>query len=217
MRKAVCLDFDSTIANYETLDGFSKYLGKEEEIKILTNSAMNGNMGFRESIIKRIDLLMPFDKEDIKSFILCNIFASDLVEDCNDFIKLCRSKGYDVYIISGGFYEFISAYVIKGFLDIELDHIYCNEFLYDDEEKIVGIKNKDLSFNDGKVRVIKELRKNYDTLLMMGDGTTDLATQEYVDLFIGFGGVIERKNVREQSQIYCWDYKWLMKLIKLLE
>ena len=215
MKKAVCLDFDSTIIKHESLDAFSKYLEKFDKIEELTNNAMNGNMSFRESIRKRIEILSPFTKEDINHFIMCNVFNSDLVDDCNEFIKLCKKLNYDVYIISGGFSDFIKAYITKGFLDIELENVYCNEFEFE-KDKIVGLKNKDLSFNNGKVNVIKELRNKYDKIFMIGDGATDLETQNFVDLFIGFGGVVERQNVRINSHIYCWSYKWLMGFFDLL-
>ena len=36
---------------------------------------------------------------------------------------------------------------------------------------------------------------------MVGDGSSDLSTRDYVDLFVGFGGVIARDNVMSKAPI----------------
>ena len=38
--------------------------------------------------------------------------------------------------------------------------------------------------------------------MMVGDGSSDLATKDDVDLFVGYGGVIARDMVKAASDIY---------------
>ena len=38
--------------------------------------------------------------------------------------------------------------------------------------------------------------------MMVGDGSSDLATQSVVDLFIGYGGVIARDKVKAESDVF---------------
>lgn len=37
---------------------------------------------------------------------------------------------------------------------------------------------------------------------MVGDGSSDLATRDVVDLFVGFGGVVSRDRVRRDSAVF---------------
>ncbi|MGV2436438.1 MAG UNVERIFIED_CONTAM: hypothetical protein LVT10_17365 [Anaerolineae bacterium] len=38
--------------------------------------------------------------------------------------------------------------------------------------------------------------------LFIGDGASDLATRSVVDLFVGFGGVVARENVRKGADVW---------------
>ena len=42
---------------------------------------------------------------------------------------------------------------------------------------------------------------------MIGDGETDLETKDLCDLFIGYGGVKIRENVRDCSDLFVTDFK----------
>ena len=44
---------DSTVISSETLDDFAKIVGKENEIKKITNDAMIGKIDFKNSLTKR--------------------------------------------------------------------------------------------------------------------------------------------------------------------
>ena len=37
---------------------------------------------------------------------------------------------------------------------------------------------------------------------MVGDGSSDLATQNVVDLFVGYGGVVARDKVKNGSEVF---------------
>ena len=45
--------------------------------------------------------------------------------------------------------------------------------------------------------MIQKMRAQFGKVCFVGDGSTDLDTQEAVELFIGFGGVIRRKKSRK--------------------
>lgn len=38
--------------------------------------------------------------------------------------------------------------------------------------------------------------------VFIGDGSTDLETKDFVDLFIGFGGVVTRPAIKNKSDVY---------------
>jgi phosphoserine phosphatase len=60
-----------------------------------------------------------------------------------------------------------------------------------------------LSVSDGKADIIKEfLAGRRGRSLLIGDGFTDLMAGEAVDLFIGFGGFVQRARVREQAPVF---------------
>ena len=60
-----------------------------------------------------------------------------------------------------------------------------------------------LAKNGGKAAIIKSL--NSTNIVMIGDGKTDLEAQQAGAKVIGFGGVVNRKLVREQADFFVTD------------
>jgi hypothetical protein len=60
--------------------------------------------------------------------------------------------------------------------------------------------NSPLAKNGGKAAIIKSL--NSTNLVMIGDGKTDLEAQQAGAKVIGFGGVVNRKLVRENADFF---------------
>ena len=50
--------------------------------------------------------------------------------------------------------------------------------------------------------VLSEIAARIAPLVFVGDGITDLEAAPCVDLFIGYGGVVERPNVRAAAEAY---------------
>jgi phosphoserine phosphatase len=68
----VCLDFDSTICKYETLDKLIKDLKlnnkKDVNIESITKSAMNGSVDFFDSLNYRMSFVTGITKEKLQEY-----------------------------------------------------------------------------------------------------------------------------------------------------
>ena len=194
------IDFDSTFITVEGLEVFAAAVLKGNKnkterlakISLLTNQAMEGKLSFAESLGKRIQLLSGNKKQVTEVGKLLKEKISPSVLHNKDFFL--KHKDY-IYIISGGFKEFIYP-VVKQF-GIRSDHIFANTFVYDNNESIIGIDtNNPMSQDNGKVKVVESLKLEGD-IFMIGDGYTDyeLKKRGHVKKFIAFTENIARDTV----------------------
>merc|ERR1719187_2404831 len=97
---------------------------------------------------------------------------------------------------------------IAQVLNVPFDHIYCNDILLSEQGVFQGFdENQHTSRQGGKCEVIQEIRKRYGfkTVVMIGDGATDLETSPHVELFIGFGGIKVRDKVQKEATAFIYD------------
>jgi phosphoserine phosphatase len=60
-----------------------------------------------------------------------------------------------------------------------------------------------LTVSDGKAQIVKELLGDQSgRTLLVGDGVSDLLAGSVVDLFVGFGGVVKRPRVAQESPVF---------------
>lgn len=174
--KKFIIDFDSTFTQVEALDILGEISlesdpeknQKIQAIKDITDKGMEGKLSFRESLEQRMDLLKA-----------TRAHISKLVEALQSKVSLSfqRNKEFlqenaeNIFIISNGFKDFIRPIVTP--YGIKEENIFANEFIYDDNDNIIGF-NRDnlLSQNNGKPATIKSLNLEGD-IYVIGDGYTD--------------------------------------------
>ncbi len=54
----------------------------------------------------------------------------------------------------------------------------------------------------------------YKTVAMVGDGATDMQAKPPADVFVGFGGIVERAVVKKGADIFVHDFEVLTDRIK---
>ena len=104
-----------------------------------------------------------------------------------------------IYIISGGFREFICPVVAE--FNIASNHVFANEFLWDEHDQCVGFNSNNLlSKPQGKVHCINKLNLQKPSCII-GDGFTDYEVKEQaaVDTFFLYTENITRKNLLEKA------------------
>ncbi|PNH08421.1 Glycerol-3-phosphate dehydrogenase [NAD(+)], partial [Tetrabaena socialis] len=111
---------------------------------------------------------------------------------------------------------------LAAYLGIPKENVFANRmnWQWDDETgeptKLMGFDlTAPTSRNQGKVEAIAGIRQRnpYNTVVMIGDGITDLEAVQQTggaDLFIGFGGVIERPMVAAEAEWFVYDYATLV-------
>lgn len=198
-------DFDSTFTQVEAMEELAEISladdpEKEvliEKIKQLTDLAMNGSMPFGKSLKARIALLSA-KKYHVNKLVnrLRKRVSPSFIRN-KQFFKEHKGR---VFIISGGFKEFIVPIVRPYFIDAE--HVFANTFEYDLRNNIIGADEKNiLSQEKGKVKLLKQL-KLPGKVVLIGDGYTDYEVYEsgQADQFFAFTENVSRSNVLERSE-----------------
>ena len=216
--KKIIIDFDSTLAKVEALDELAKESLKKnpqkdnivEEFKKITESGMNGEISFPESLSRRISLIKTDRKtvEKVSLKIRDNISDSVLANK-----KFFEKNKENIYIISGGFKELIAPSAKE--LGILENHIMANDFLFDENDKLIGI-NKDslMAKEKGKVRQIESMKLEGD-LIMIGDGWTDSETRQtgVVQEFIAYVENVYREKVVKEADKVAYNFNEVVSYI----
>jgi len=209
---AVCFDVDSTVITNEGIDDLAEFCGVGEKVREMTANAMGGDVTFRKALQDRLNLIRP-SQAQIQDFIVKH--PPSLTPKIQDLVRLLHSKRVPVYLISGGFHEFIDP--VADILSIPRDNVYANRlyFHYDGSYASFDM-SQPTSESGGKGRAIQSLKdkRGYNNLVMIGDGATDLEACPPADAFIGFGGNRERIKVKENASWFVTSFQELITELK---
>ncbi|GFR51762.1 hypothetical protein Agub_g14217 [Astrephomene gubernaculifera] len=216
---AVCFDVDCTITLNDSLDLLAEFMGVKEQVAALTSRAMDGSLSLEQALEERLALI-ACSPADIKRFITAHPPASRLAPGIRELISALQARGVAIYLISGGFRELTLP--IASYLGIPKSNVFANRmnWQWDDESgeptRLVGFDmSEPTAHNQGKPQAIARIRHRnpYNTVVMIGDGITDLEAVQSTggaDLFIGYGGVVERPAVAAEAEWYVYDYRTLV-------
>jgi phosphoserine phosphatase len=210
----IFFDCDSTLTTVEGIDVLAKLLGKGWRVRVLTEAAMSGDVELEEIYAKRLRTIRP-TLGQIRA--LRQIYKQNIVADAPEVIAALQSLGQQVYIISGGLSEPVADF--GTYLGVPRSHIRAVGVEYDqlsgkwwqsldDEspnpsERYLSYEGVSLTVSDGKARIVREmLDDQMGRTLLIGDGVSDLLAGSAVELFVGFGGVTVRDEVRERAPAY---------------
>lgn len=202
--KYFVFDFDSTFTKVEALDVLCDIALKGdptreavlEQVKQITNSCMEGKISFRESLEKRLALL-PAHKNHLPPLIEVLRNSVSLSFERNK--EFFQSFTDQIYVISNGFKAFILP--VTREYNIPDDHVFANDFTFDEEGNITGFNADNLlSTDEGKVAIIKDLDLNGD-VYVIGDGYNDykIKAAGFANKFYAFTENIERNSVIEKA------------------
>ena len=213
----ICFDVDSTVLANEGIDELAKHLKKDEKVSKLTNQAMAGNIKFEDSLELRLDIIRP-SINDINSFLKSN--PPILTDNVDKFIKKLQSDKKNVYLVSGGFEPLI--FPCAKLLNIPFKNVIANKFIHNPEngEYLSFDKTSFTSKSGGKRNALIYIQEKHSkdgscSMVMIGDGITDLEAKPPADIFIGYGGIRERQIVKEKSDYYIKDFHELLDIYEL--
>ena len=209
----IFFDCDSTLSTSEGIDELARLKGKEWRVGVLTDKAMNGDLDLAEVYGKRLQAIRP-TRGELKA--IEERYYETIVPDTREVLDALRFLNKGVYIISGGLAE-----PVRGFgarLGVPPENIRAVELEYNElsgdwwryyepghrnTHTYLDYDEGPLTVSSGKPRIVQELAgKRPGRRLMIGDGASDLATREVVDLFVGFGGVVSREKVRAGADAF---------------
>lgn len=209
----IFFDCDSTLSTIEGIDELAKLKGKEWRVGLLTQKAMDGDLDLRDVYGKRLEAIKP-TRGQLKA--IEERYWETIVPDAQAVINALRFLGKQIFIISGGLAE-----PVRGFgkrlgvppeniraVELEYNELSGDWWRYHDpqtqnRQQYLDYNQGPLTVTSGKPEIIKELAgARHGRRLMIGDGSSDLATRAVVDLFVGFGGVVAREKVRRDSDVF---------------
>ena len=181
MRRLICFDMDSTLIQTECIDELAERAGVGDQVRAITESAMRGEIDFKESFTQRVALLKGLDESVMKE-IAENLPITEGVER---LMFVLKRYGYKIAILSGGF-TYFGEYLQKKF---GIDYVYANELEIIDG-KLTGRYLGDVV--DGKrkaelLRLIAQVEKvDIAQTIAVGDGANDLPLLSLAGLCIAF-------------------------------
>lgn len=223
MKNSFIFDYDSTLITVESFDEMifdaikNRENFKELKIKIerITDAGMNGEIDLSEGLKKRLEMAGITQKE-IDDFSEKSLEC--ITPGMKDIVDFLIENKQEVFILSGGFLEAI--YPVADILKIPREHCFANEFLKDEEGKVVGIDFENpLSTSTGKVTTIqreKEIGNILGKVYCIGDGMSDANPylQGVADMFLGFGQNKNRDAVREKASEFFLTTKELLEYLR---
>ena len=192
-KRLIVFDMDSTLIQTEVIDEMADEAGVGQEVRNITELAMNGEMDFNESLEKRVSQLKGLKEEKLHE-ILARL---PLTEGVPEFIKTVKSLGYKVALISGGFTFFAEA--LKK--ELGLDYAFANELEIINGE-LTGKITGSIVNAEQKATLLKLITQqeniSMEQVVAIGDGANDLPMLNAAGLGIAYHAKDVVKNQASQ-------------------
>lgn len=191
-KRLIVFDMDSTLIQTEVIDEMAELVGAGEEVRRITEQAMNGEINYDESLKLRVSRLKGLTQQQMHEI----LERLPLTPGVEDFIKTVQELGYKLALISGGFSFFANALKER----LNLDYAFANDLTMRDgvltgevEGVIVNPEQKSLL-----LKVIAQQEKiSLDQVVAIGDGANDLPMLATAGLGIAFHA---KDIVKEKAQ-----------------
>lgn len=191
-KRLIVFDMDMTIVDFEIINRLASFVGVDEEVRSITERAMNGEMDFKESLRQRVRLLRGTPESTLREI------AGDLqlTPGSEELIHHLKHVGYKIALISGGFTYFTD--VLKERLGF--DYAFANELEIKDGV-LTGEIWGEIIDAEAKGRIIYRLaeleRIGPENIVAVGDGANDLLMIKNAGLGVAFNAKEILKKVSD--------------------
>jgi len=153
-----------------------------KEVRAITESAMRGEIDFKESFTRRVALLKGLDvsvMQDIAEHL-------PMTEGVERLMMVLKRYGYKIALLSGGF-TFFGEYLQRK---LGIDYVYANELEIGEDGRLTGRYLGDIVDGHRKaelLRLIAQVEKvDLEQTIAVGDGANDLPMLSLAGLGIAF-------------------------------
>lgn len=180
-RRLFAFDMDSTLICGEVIDELAKMAGVGDEVAKITESAMRGEMDFKESFRRRVGLLRGLREQRIREL----LGTIPLVDGAEQLIGTLKMLGYKTAILSGGF-TFFARHLQER---LGIDYVFANELDIVDGTVTGEIKTEIV---DGarKAELLRQIARqeniSLEQVVAIGDGANDLPMLGVAGMGIAF-------------------------------
>jgi len=191
-RRLVCFDMDSTLIQNEVIDDLAKAAGVGDQVAAITESAMRGELDFKESFTRRLALL-----EGLDAGVLPQVAESlQITDGAQRLIETLKFYRYRIAILSGGF-----TYFARHLQDrFGIDYVHANE-LEIENGKLTGRVVGEIVDEKRKAELLRQIADQesirLEQVIAVGDGANDLPMLSVAGLGIAFRA---KPSVRKQAR-----------------
>ena len=182
MRRLICFDMDSTLIQAECIDELAKRAGVGDQVAAITESAMRGEIDFKESFTRRVALLKGLPVSVMQE-IAENLPITEGTDRLMSVLKTC---GYKIAILSGGF-TYFGEYLQRRY---GIDYMYANELEVGEDGLLTGRYVGEVVDGRRKADLLKLIAQtekvNLAQTIAVGDGANDLPMLLEAGLGIAF-------------------------------
>ena len=182
MRRLICFDMDSTLIQTECIDELADRAGVGEQVRAITESAMRGEIDFKESFTRRVALLKGLDVSVMKDI----ADHLPITEGTDRLMAVLKRCGYKIAILSGGF-TYFGQHLQRRY---GIDYVYANELEIDENNKLTGKFVGEIVDGHRKAELLKLIAQvekvDLAQTIAVGDGANDLPMISEAGLGIAF-------------------------------
>jgi phosphoserine phosphatase len=206
-RRLVAFDMDSTLIQAEVIDELAKLHGVGEQVSAITAAAMRGELDFRQSLTRRVDLLRGLSAHRLQDL----LHSVQLADGAERLISTLKMLGYKTAILSGGF-NFFGKHLQAR---LGIDYVHANDLEIAD-----GVLTGRLASEivDGKKKaellgsIAQKENISLDQAVAVGDGANDLPMLNIAGMGIAF----HAKPLVRQSAKHAVSHLGLDSILYLL-
>ncbi len=194
----VVFDCDSTLSSIEGIE----FLAREhaQAIAELTAQAMDGQVPLEEVFGARLDLVQP-SAADLAA--VGQAYIDTLLPHAHELIAALQALNKRVLIISGGLRPAVLALGIE--LGLAPDDVHAVEVQFAADGSYSGFDaDSPMARAGGKLELLQALHSDLPhSIVLIGDGATDLEAKPACSRFIAYGGVVQREAVFAGADATC--------------